>query len=169
MPVLTVMPVSVNPWTFIFQAINVLIVLGVLYKMLFKPLGAIIQKREADVANSISKASSAREEAEKLLAEYREKLGGASEEARALLEQAVRRAEEARQKMTAEAKQDAVRTLDKARQEIALERDRAISVIRDEMADLAVAAARKVVERELSDEDHARMVREFVGRVGDLQ
>ena len=70
-------PVSFDLWTLIFQSINVLVVMGVLYFLLFKPVAGIMQKREEFVENQLAHAATSREEAERLLAEYQAQIKNA--------------------------------------------------------------------------------------------
>ena len=138
-------PVSFDLWTLIFQSINVLVVMGVLYFLLFKPVAGIMQKREEFVENTLAHAAAEKEEAARLLAQYREQINTAKSEAQAIVEKATRDAEEYSRKRREEADQEAQAMIAKAKEEIAAEREKALAAIRDEVATLAVLAAGKVI------------------------
>lgn len=165
MPLAAASPIAINLWTFLFQAINVLIVMAVLYWFLFRPVSAIIARREETIESSLERAARAREEAERLAKEYQAKLDAAAREAHEVVDKATRAAEETRQRIVKEAQDEAARTLEKAKREIALEREKALASIRDEVANLAILAAGKVVGKSLTAADHQRLVQEFVADI----
>lgn len=158
-------PLSFDFWTFVFQAVNVLIVMFVLYRFMWGPLSKIIQEREEHIENSIERANAAKSEAEELLARYKEQLRQAEREAQSIVERATKAAEDARQRIMSEANAEAEKMLERARVEIAREREKALEEIRDEVAGLVMLATYKVVGRALTDEDHQALVRDFVARV----
>lgn len=160
-------PVSFDFWTLLWQSLNVLIVMGVLYYMLFRPVAGIMKRREEFVEESLSSAASARKEAEELLAQYKARLDQARAEAQQIVEKAAREAEEYGRKRREEADAEAQAMIEKAKAEIEAEREKALSAIRDEMATLAVLAASKVIGRAIQKEDHERLVQEFVAKVGE--
>ena len=81
-------PLSFDLWTFLFQLINVAIVLVALYYMLFRPLGNMIRAREEKVARTLDEASDARERAAELEARYDQKLKEAQREIQRMMEEA---------------------------------------------------------------------------------
>ncbi|BAS28919.1 F0F1 ATP synthase subunit B [Limnochorda pilosa] len=162
-------PLSFEPWTFVFQLINVLVVLLALYYMLFRPLGNMIRSREEKVARTLDEASQARERASELEATYDQKLREAQREIQRMMEAAQQAAERRRQELVARAQDEADRTLQRAKEEIAREREEALAAIRQEVAGLALAAASQVVGRSLDGEDQRRLVEEFVENVGPVK
>ncbi|BCV23030.1 F0F1 ATP synthase subunit B [Moorella sp. Hama-1] len=158
-----------NPWTFLFQAINLLVVMGLLYVFLYKPLGKILADREARIEGNLNDAAAAREKAENILAEYRQQLQGARQEAQTILDRAAKMAEETRTEIINRAREEAERTLEQARGEIEGEKSKALAAIRSEAASLAVLAASKVLERSLTPDDQERLAREALAEVERLQ
>lgn len=158
-----------NVWTFLFQVINLLIVIAVLNILLYQPVTKIMREREEKIEKSIADATKAKEESERLLAEYQEKLDNAKKEAQEIIERANKTGEEMRQQIIAEAQEEAARTLAKAKEEIAGEKAKALAEIRDEVANLALLVAGKVVNRTITDEDQRKLVEDFVSEVSKLQ
>ena len=111
-------------WTFIFQTINVLIVLGGLYYILWKPLSKTLTSRGEKIEGDLREASSAKEKAEQLLASYQQQLTEAQQEARDILQKATEMAEAARSEIVAQSKEEAERILEQARLEIEKEKSR---------------------------------------------
>jgi len=158
-------PLTFDVWTWLFQSINVLVIMLLLYKFLWRPVQGIIQKREEFIETSLNKAAESRAEAERLLSEYQAKMKAAQAEAQATIEDAVKRAEEARQRILKQAEEEAEQTLARARADIAREREQAVAAIREEVANLVVLAAGKLIGKTLTADDHKQLVREFVDQV----
>ena len=155
--------------TFILQSINLLVVIGILYLILYKPLMRVMAERDDKITGSLQEAQSAREEAGELLANYKEQLGQAKEEAREIVANAQKIADESREQILTTARAEADKTLVKAKREIATERAKAVDQIRSEAATLAVLAAGKVIRKELDTEEHHRLAQEFIDEVGEVQ
>ena len=98
-------------WTFLFQTVNVLVVLGGLYLILWKPLNKAMQTRGEKIEGDLREAASAREKADELLASYQQQLKEAHQEAQAILQRAAEMAEVTRSELVAQAKEEAARAL----------------------------------------------------------
>lgn len=160
-------PLNVNWTTFAAQVVNVLVVMLVLSRLVFKPLGEVLARRESEVSEAVDGARRAREEAERLRDEMRQELEQTRRRAQEELQRALEAAEQERLKRVRQAEEEARRTLEQARAEIRMERDLALAAIREEAANLAVAAAGKLLRRSITDSDHVRLAREFIEQVGD--
>jgi F-type H+-transporting ATPase subunit b len=160
---------NVSGWTFMFQVINLLVVIGVLYLLLYKPLSKVLADREAKIEGSLNDAAAARAKAEEMFTAYQQQLQGASQEAQEILDRANRMAEATRTEIVTRAKEEAGRVLEQTRAEIEDEKSRALAAIRSEAATLAVMAAGKVLERNLTADDQERLAREALAEVERLQ
>lgn len=158
-------PLTFDFWTWLFQSINVLVIMLLLYKFLWQPLQAVMNKREKFVEDQLSHAETSRAEAERLLEEYQARMREAQQEAEAVIKAATEKAEEAGQRIMREAEEEAERTLERARTEIAREREKALTAIRDEVTGLVVLAAGKLIGKTLTEDDHKHLVQEFVDQV----
>jgi F-type H+-transporting ATPase subunit b len=145
---------SVAIWT-VVVFLGLLFVLG---KYAWKPLLNALHQREEHLEHVLLETERARNESERLLAEYRRQLLEAEARAHALLEdaraQAQRSAEEILQKARAEAELEKQR----AKHEIETARDQALSEIWTKTADLAVSVAARVLTKSLNEDDHRRLV-----------
>ncbi len=160
---------SFDLWTFIFQTINVLIVLVGLYLLLWKPLSKTLNSRGEKIEGDLREASSAKEKAEELLASYQTQLTEAQQEARDILQRATEMAETARSEMVAQAKEEAAQVLEKARQEIEKEKMSALAAIRNQAADLVVMATGKILARALTAEDQEHLLQDALAEVERVQ
>ncbi len=160
---------DLNIWTFLLQAVNVLVVLGGLYLLLWKPLGKAMLEREERIQKDLQAANSSKEEANSILASYQQQLDQASQEGKAILQRATEMAEVARQETVAQAKKEAARALEQVRQEIEKEKGLAIAAIHNQAADIAVAVAGKVLARTLKPNDQEYLLQEALTEVERLQ
>jgi len=76
--------------------------------------------------------------------------------------------EQARKEMITKASEESNQIVKRAQEQIALEKERAISELRERIADLSIAAASKVIDRSLSKEDHMELLEEYISSIGDL-
>jgi F-type H+-transporting ATPase subunit b len=145
---------SLAIWT-VVVFLGLLFVLG---KFAWKPLLAALHQREEHLEHVLLDTEKARNESERLLAEHRRQMAEAEERARALLEEARNQARVSAEEIVQKARQEAEAEQQRARHEIESARDQALSEIWSKTADLAVSVAGKVLSRNLSDDDHRRMV-----------
>lgn len=159
--------VGVNFWTMIFAWINLLILYLFLKKLLFKPLKNMIDSRQKEIDDMYSDAENSRESAEKLKAEYDEKISHANEESEAILKNAVRRAQLKEEEILRDAEAQASRTIERAEEQIELERRRAINEVKNEVSELAIGIASAVIERDVSADEHRDLIDEFINDIGN--
>jgi F-type H+-transporting ATPase subunit b len=158
---------SVNPGLTIWTIVIFLIVLGVLSRFAFPKILAAVEAREAHLARLAEEAEASRveataaaEENRRLVEETRAKVQEALAEARA-------QGEAMRAEVMAEARRDQQELLERARRDIAAEREVALDSVRRDAVELSIRAAEKLVRRSLDAEDNRRLVREFLGQVGE--
>ena len=148
--------VGIMVWTLVVFAIS----LFVLWKWVFPLIGQALDRRAQQIDGEIDAATRLREEADEVLAEYRQRL----QEAREQAEEIITRARAAGDVHTKEALETArgerERMLEQARREIEAETSRAIDEIRREVADLTVAATERLTRKTLTGADHQRLVQE---------
>ncbi len=158
-----------DPWTFMFQAINILIILAALYFVFWKPLVKALRDREENIEGNLKEAASAREKAEEVLASYQQKIDQAQQETQAILEKATRLGETTRLEMIAGAKEEAGRILEQAHQDIEREKRAAMASIRSQAADLILMATTRVLARTLTPSDQEHLVKEALAEVERIQ
>jgi F-type H+-transporting ATPase subunit b len=137
----------------------------VLSKFAFPRIGEALEKRAAAVRENIEAAERQREEADQLLAEYRQRLKEAREQADDILARARKASEAAVAEATAVGKDKREELVAAARKDIEIETKRALEQIRKEVADLTVLATEKVTRKSLDDADHKRLVEEALAEV----
>ncbi len=159
--------VGVNFWTMIFAWCNLLILYLFLRKLLFNPIKKMIDDRQNEIDGMYSDAESSKANAAALKEEYEKKMELASEESEQILKNAVRKAQLREEEILKEANEKATRTLERATEQIELEKKRAINEIKDEVSGMAIDIAAAVIERDVDKEEHARFIDEFIDSIGD--
>lgn len=134
----------------------------ILWKYAFGPITAAVEQRERALEVAIAEAKRDREEAAKLLAEHKTQMEQARGEAQRLIAEGRAIGEKMRTDMLAETRTQQQELLDRARRDIATERDSAIAQLRREAVELAIAGAGRVIEKNLDSAQNRRIVEEFL-------
>jgi F-type H+-transporting ATPase subunit b len=137
----------------------------VLAKFAFPRIGEALEKRANAIRENIEASERTREEADELLAEYRQRLKEAREQADDIVARARKASENAVAEATAEGRGKREELVAAARKDIEAETKRSLEQIRREVADLTVLATEKVTRKSLDDADHRRLVEEALAEV----
>lgn len=159
--------IGVNFWTALFVLLNTLTIFFVAKKFLFGPVMKIIKDRQQEIDGMYESADSARAEADALRSEYQEKLSAAQATSERLVKEASARAQSREEEILRQARAEASAILDKAAADIAQEKKKAINDAKNEISDLALAIAGKVVGRTLNTQDQAALVDHFIKELGE--
>ena len=158
---------GINGPFLIAQIFNFFILLILLRRFLFKPMVNMLETRKQRIADGLQAAEMARREAEAERAQLQSQLDTERREALDRIAAASKRGETLAAEIEGSARQDAQKIMDDARSEAVRERDRIIAEAQDQIAELAMLAAEKVLGRELSSRDSQRaFVNEFLAANG---
>jgi F-type H+-transporting ATPase subunit b len=136
-----------------------------LWKVAFPRIAEALDKRQRAIEDSIDAAERTRQEAEQILAEYRERLAEARGQADEIVSRARKTGEAAENEIIAEARSKREEMMEQTRRDIEAETRRAIQEIRAEVADLTVLATEKVTRKALTDEDQKRLVEDALSEL----
>ena len=159
--------IGVDFWTALFVLLNTLAIFFVARKFLFNPVHKMITDRQKEIDTMYADAGKAKEEAEKLEAEYQQKLADALATSDRLVQEAVRRGQDREEEIVRQATEEATAIMNKASSDIAMEKKKAINDAKNELSSMAVAIAEKVVGRELKEKDQSALVDHFIDELGD--
>ncbi len=159
--------VTIVPWTFIATICNLFIQVWLIKKFLFKPVNEMLEKRRQLADSEIRDARAAKEEADSVKEEYEAGMLTARTEAAQIVQNAQKEAAAKADEVIREAQAQAAGIRARAEADIAQERKKAINEVKDEIGGLAMDIAGKVVEKEIREEDHRRLIDEFIQSVGD--
>ena len=159
--------IGVNFWTALFTLLNFLALFFVMKRFLVGPVLKIIHDRQKEIDDLYADAGSAKANAEALEAEYKQKLSVATETGERIVKEAVARGQAREEEIVRAANAEASAIMDKAAADIAMEKKKALNDAKDEISDIAMAIAEKVVGRELGDADQSDLINEFINGLGD--
>jgi|SRR4051812_15374013 F-type H+-transporting ATPase subunit b len=139
--------------------------LYLLGKFAFPRISEALDKRQKAIEDSIDTAERTKVEADELLAEYRERLKEAREQAEEIVARARKAAEVHERDSLEKARESREELMAQTRRDIEAETRRAIQEIRSEVADLTVLATEKVTRKSLTEEDQRRLVEDALSEV----
>ncbi len=153
-------------WTFVFQIVNTIIIVLLLRHFLFKPVTEFMEKRTQGIEDQLADAQAREEEAYALRASYEEKLAGIKEERNDMLKEATRRSEERGEALIQEAREEIRKMEERSRVDLEREKIKAIHDFKNQISELAVLAAARIIKEELDPAQHENMIQEFIDEVG---
>jgi len=153
---------QVNLFWVIVSALNFIVFFAIIWTFAFKPVSRMLDERRDRIEQGLKDAEQARRDRENAEAERVATLGEARKEANDILARAQRLAQETRDADIAATREELERMRQRATSEIDAEKQRAIAELRGEVADLALAAASRVVGESMTDERQRRLVNEFL-------
>ena len=153
--------------TMIAQVLNFLILAAILRAVAYKPVARLLQQRSASIKNSIDKAEADKKAAAETLAEYKNQLAEANRKAQAIVDKAELTARQEREALVAETKKEIDKMKQNAQEEIQNERNRAFEQMKAEIVSLSLAAAEKIVAKNLSTKDNDKLVNDFISNLDE--
>lgn len=139
--------------------------LFILWKLAFPKIAEALDKRQRAIEESIDYAEKTKAEADEILAEYRQRLADARQQAEEIIARARKAGEQAEADSLAKAREQREELLEQTKRDIDAETRRAIQEIRREVADLTILAAEKVTRKSLSAEDQQKLVEEALAEL----
>lgn len=154
--------------TFIWTAVNLLLLYFVMRLILFKPVNRFMNNRTKTIRDMIETAEKNKMESIEQKKEYEVLLRNARGEADRIIEAARFKASKEYEDIMHAAKKDAEDILLKAREEIEYEKVRALKAVKNQVAELALLAASKVIEENMDNEANRIIVNRFIDEAGAL-
>ena len=157
--------VQLDPGLFFWTIAVFLTLLFLLKKFAWGPLLAALDERQAGIRKSLDDADTAKRELAEVQAKASALIGQARTEADTILSEARTDGARIRQELREAAQKEAEAITRNAQQQIQLERDRAVSEIRQQAVELSVMIASKLIRRNLTREDNAALIDDALQQV----
>ena len=151
----------------LFKVVNTLIVVGILYKFVLTPIKNFLKDRREGVRKALEESQAAREEAEKQLAEQRDKVADLEAELVRVREQGAKERDAMRERLEEEQENQARRLLEQTKTTIELEASKARAELQSHAASLAVNLAEEMLKKELGEADQQRFVENYLAKIDD--
>lgn len=159
--------VTVNPVTLIAQICNLFIQLLIVKIFFLDKIKAVLDKRRETADKQIADAEAAKSEAAAIKQTYEENMRQAKTKADDMILSAQKTAAQRSEEIISQAQKQAAQIKTKAASDIEMEKKKAINEAKNEISELAMAIAGKVVARELNDADQDGMINRFIEELGD--
>ena len=150
----------------IWGAIGFFIVFGALYWKGYPAIKKTMDERTEKIRSEIEGAEATKAEADKTLAEYHAQLADARNEAARILEEARQDADAVKQERIAAIQPEIDELRARAASEIEASKAQALSELRGEITAIALGAAERVVERNLDDDTNRALIDSYIDSVG---
>ena len=151
-------------WNLIFSIITVLVLILILKRFFFEKVKKFMDERKANVEEQFQKAEEAENQAREKLDEYNEILAGAEKEKRVIIADAMENAKLQANSVLDEARKEVADIREKSRLQIEREKIAARKEIHNEVGDLAVQLAEKILESELDEDAQASVIDEIISK-----
>jgi len=159
------MLLQLHPGLMIWTVITFGILLIVLRIVAWGPILKLLKAREDKIRSDLETAENNRKETEENLAKIRAQLDLTRKEANDIIAEARGQAEKVKDDILASARADSEKLVERAKQEIQLERDKTVLALKDQFAELAVSAASQIIGETLSPDAHAKIIRKTIGDI----
>ena len=157
--------VQLDPGLFVWTIITFMVLFFVLAKFAWKPLMKMLQEREEMIRDSLNDAEKAKAELEHLNEESEAIMTKARAEAQTILANGKAAAEKVKEDTIAKAKEQAIKIIKKTEKQIQIEKDKAIADIKQEVVNLSLSVAKKLINKNLNDADNKSLIEETLKKV----
>lgn len=158
---------NIDLYTALFTLANTIALFLILKKFLWKPVLKMIDDRQKEIDTMYTDAENAKADALAMEQEYTQKLSQATETGERLVKEAQLRGQSREEEIIRQANAEADAIRKKAAADIDREKKKAINDAKNEISDIALAIAGKVVEKDLSEKDHEDLVDRFIADLGE--
>lgn len=151
----------------VIPAISIFVLFVILSKMLFNPVRELLEKRQAKITEDLEAAEQAKEDSIQIKEEYEGKLKDVQKEAESILSESRKKALAQEKEIVEEAKEEAHRIRIRADKDIALEKNKVKDEVKQEMIAVATAMAGKIIETSISEQQQSALIEETLKEMGD--
>lgn len=156
---------QVNPGLIIWTLITFIILLFLLRKVAWKPILDALDKREKEIEDSLNRAEQAKKNAQKILKENQANLAKAEEESKKVIDQSRVYAENLKTQMLKESKEQAQKLIEDATAEIDRKKNAAFEELKNQIAEISVMAAEKIMKENLDTDKNKKIVNEYLSEI----
>ncbi|MBK7630744.1 MAG: F0F1 ATP synthase subunit B [Ignavibacteriales bacterium] len=156
---------SVNGGLAIWTIITFALLLFLLTKFAWKPILSALKQREDAIKDSLEQAEKAKDEAKQILAQNQNNLAKAEEESKKIIEQSRVFAENLKEQMIKDSKEQAQKLISDATSEIDRKKNAAFDELKNQIADIAVNAAEKILKANLDAEKNKKLVDKYISDI----
>ncbi|MDX1931516.1 MAG: F0F1 ATP synthase subunit B [Capsulimonadales bacterium] len=151
-----------DPIAFVFNVVGFVVLLAAANVLVFKPIGKVLDEREGDIKTTYDRLEADQRQMNTLKSEYEQRLNQIEAEAREKIQSAIKEAQSARDQIIGEANTRARDMVTRAEREVEYEREQALLAMREQVVDLALGAATKIIGDGLDNKRQRKLISEFI-------
>jgi F-type H+-transporting ATPase subunit b len=160
---------KVDPGLLLWTIITFLVLLLILWKAAWKPIVEALDARAEKVRGDIESAEKNRLETERLLAQHRDLMGKSKEEAAQIIAEGRSDAEALKNSILEKANAEAKDVIERAKREISMAKDKALSELKSDVVALSTEIASKVIAKNLNPDDQKAFIEEALTKIRTVQ
>lgn len=159
--------ISVNLWLILISLANLVILFLIVKRFLFKPVNKMLADRQSELDKRYNAADEAVRDAEEKQKLWNKKMVSVKSETEEILKKAQEGASRRSETIVSDAKEQADSIIRQAKAQAELERKKSEEEIKQEIVEVSTAIANKIIEREVSAEEHRRIIDSFIEKIGE--
>ena len=159
-------PFDINGGVILWTVGIFVILLGLLWWLGWPEILKMVEEREHRIQKQLDEAEKARVEAQALLEEHKKLVAQARASAQEILATAKSAATKEREALLAKTREEQEQMIERARQEITAEKEKAVQALRREAVELSIAAASKLIEKNLTTDSNKKLVSDYLAGIG---
>lgn len=159
------MLLSVNPGLIIWQIIIFVLLLFILKKIAWKPLLHSLHSREQSIRDTIDQAEQLQKDAQELIEQNKKNMADANTQSMKIINDSKDMANKLRDELMMKAQDESRKLIEQAKAEIKHEKETAMSDLRNEVSDLAIKAAEKILQANLDEGKQKKIVNDFISQI----
>lgn len=156
---------SVNPGLIIWQLFIFVVLMFILKKIAWKPILTMLHTREQGIKDSLDNAEKLKKDSEDLLEQNKKILADANAQSMKIINNSKDMANKLRDELMAKAQEDSRKLLEQAKTEINQEKESAMADLRNEVSDLAIKTAEKILKDNLDPDKQKKIVNDFITQI----
>ena len=160
---------GINLGLLVSQIFNFTLLAVLLYFVAYKPILRMLDERSARIKQGLEDAEAASRRAAEIEQEFEQQMAIARKEGQEIIAQATQMSEKTRQDILARAREESQEQIDKAKDEIARERELAMADLRQQVADLSLTISEKVIGEALDEQTQRRLIAGFIEQTEGLK
>ncbi|HKK95116.1 MAG TPA: F0F1 ATP synthase subunit B [Anaerovoracaceae bacterium] len=154
-------------WNLLFSMITVVVLYLILKRFFFEKVHAFMVQREESVRKTLDEAEKKNNDADKKVIEYNAKISGLEDDGRKIIGDAKKRANGVSEKIILEANESAKSIVSKAELEATHKKEDTEKEMKKEIAQIAVMAAEKIIEKEIDEKKHSEIIDGIIEKAGN--
>lgn len=155
-----------DPVNFGLQLVATIILFAVISRFLYKPVNGLINERKKVIASNLAVAEKQKEEMAEIKSDYEAEILKARGEAKEIVDDSRAKGEEVRMQIIEQANEEAVQIKARAEKELEREREQNQRDMKDQIAEISMLVASKVIQKNLDNETQQKFIDQFIDEVG---